>query len=294
MDALYVSMTGGRASKLLCFVFDHGARSPAAVAKVIPDPRFAQGLRHEVSVLAEVRERALPDDVAAALPLAPLAADTVDGDFIAVEPVDELARHTGAENRDTALRWLERFHRATRTEATAWDAGDTERLLASARYAWEQTRPQRAGALLAELERRSAGLHGSAVDRCTSHGDFWRGNIASWGGSLRVFDWEWAEHGATPFLDLWAYELAPLLNRSWDGGSELVDALARASDNVRTAIAARGLPEDFAAVTLAPMLAELAFRFRRDRGIAGGSEARFARMLPAVERLMEAGSPRAS
>jgi hypothetical protein len=39
-------------------------------------------------------------------------------------------------------------------------------------------------------------------------------------------------------------------------------------------------------VTLAPMLADLAFRVRRDRGIPGGSEARFARMLPAVERLI--------
>ena len=34
------------------------------------------------------------------------------------------------------------------------------------------------------------------------------------------------------------------------------------------------------------MLAELAFRFRRERGIPGGSEARFARMLPVVERVM--------
>lgn len=293
MDPLFVSMTGGRASKLLCFVFDRDARAPGAVAKVIPDSRFAQGLRREVRVLDELRERGLPQEVTSALPAAPMAASTVGDDFVVVEPVDELASLTGSADRDTALRWLERFHRATTTETRAWAPEDTERLLASARYAWERARPAQAAVLLDRLEQLSAVLHGAQVGRCTVHGDFWRGNLAARDGALRIFDWEWAEHDAAPFLDLWAYELAPLVERPWQtGGSELTDALDGARHAVRSELAARGLPGAFADATFAPAVAELAFRFRRERGIAGGSEARYAGMMPAVERLLaaEAGS----
>jgi hypothetical protein len=289
-DGLFVSTTGGRASKLLCFVFDRGAESPAAVVKVVPDRRYATGLRREVRVLAEIRGgAALPDDVAAALPPAPIAIDELDGDFVVVERVDSLAGATGGEDRAAALGWLERFHLATADATRPWGADDTERLLARARYAWERTRPQRLSAVLDELAGRSSELHGTAVARCSSHGDFWRGNIAHGADSLRVFDWEWAELDSTPFLDLWSYELTPLLDRSWERDSELVDALGRAERNVEAGLAARGLPARFAAATLAPALAELAFRFRRERGIAGGSETRFARMLPAVERRLGLG-----
>jgi hypothetical protein len=287
MDPLFVSMTGGRASKLLCFVFDRDARAPGAVAKVIPDSRFAQGLRREVRVLDELRERGLPQEVAAALPAAPIAARTVGHDFVVVEPVDELGRLTGSADRDTALRWLERFHGATTSDTRAWAPEDTERLLASARYAWEHARPAHAAEVLGQIERLSAELHDAKIGRCTLHGDFWRGNLAASGGALRVFDWEWAEHDAAPFLDLWAYELAPLVERPWQSGdSELMDALEGARHAVRGELTARGLHGGFADATFAPALAELAFRFRRDRGIAGGSEARYARMMPAVERLL--------
>ena len=289
MDSLFVSMTGGRASKLLCFVFDRDSRSPAAVAKAIPDPRFAEGLRHEVRVLEELRQRDLPADVVAALPLAPIATRTVGADFVVVDPVDDLTPATGGEDRAGALAWLERFHRATTSEARAWSSADTARLVASARYAWERARPAEADQVAGRLDRLSSELHGAPVARCTLHGDFWEGNIAARDGMLRLFDWEWAEHDAAPFLDLWTYELAPLVERSWHNGDrELGDALSGASASVRSETAARGLPERFAAATLAPALAELAFRFRRERGVPGGSETRLARMMPAVERLLEA------
>ena len=295
MDSLFVSMTGGRASKLLCFVFDPDSGSPAAVSKAIPDPRFAEGLRHEVRVLEELRRRELPPDVAAAMPVAPITTRTVEGDFVVVDPVDDLTPATGGEDRGAALAWLERFHRATTSESRAWEAADTERLLASARYAWERVRPAEAEQVAGRLERLSGELHGVPVERCTVHGDFWEGNIAARDGMLRIFDWEWADHDAAPFLDLWTYELAPLVERSWqDGDPELLHALSNASEAVRSAIAARGLPEGFAGATLAPALAELAFRFRRERAVAGGSEARLARMMPAVERLLETEAGSAS
>ena len=286
MDALFVSMTGGRASKLLCFVFDPGAGHPAAVAKVIPDRRYGEGLRREVRVLEEVRERRLPEEVASALPAAPLAAATVEGDFVVVEPIDRLAHATRTDDRAAALGWLERFHRATTTTTRPWGEADTDQLVARAGYAWGRARPERRGAVVAELSRLSDELHGTPVARSAVHGDFWGGNIAYCRGSLRIFDWEWGEVEATPFVDVWAYELAPLVERSWNGSAELAEALARASRRVETAVAARNLPQRFAALTLAPMLADLGFRFRRERGIPGGSEERFARMLPAVERVM--------
>jgi hypothetical protein len=285
MDAVFVSTTGGRASKLLCFVFDAGVPSPAAVAKVVPDRRYADGLLREARVLAELRSPSeLPDDVAAALPPAPIATELLDRDFVVVEPADELAAATGSEDRAAALGWLERFHEATASEIRPWDEDDTARLVAHVRYAWERERPEQLAAVLEELARLSAELHGTPVARCASHGDFWRGNIALRDGSLRVFDWEWAELDSTPFLDLWSHELTPLLDRVWERDAELLDALAHASSSVEAGLAARGLPPRFARATLAPMLAELAFRFRRERGIAGGSETRFARMLPAVEQ----------
>jgi hypothetical protein len=288
MDALFVSMTGGRASKLLCFVFDPGAPSPSAVAKVVPDPRYSAGLAHEVHALEALRARALPPDVAAAVPAAPIATSTLGGDFVVVEPVDPLAPATGSNDREAALAWLERFHRTTSTVTRDWDEHDTADLVARTGYAWERARPERRSAVLGEVERASAELHGTPVPRGASHGDFWHGNIAHRDGSLRVFDWEWAEAEAEahPFLDLWTYELAPLVERSFDGDDELAGALSAASANVEAGLAVRALPARFATATLAPMLADLAFRTRRDRGIPGGSEARFARMLPAVERVI--------
>jgi Phosphotransferase enzyme family len=286
MDALFASMTGGRASKLLCFVFDPGAAAPSAVAKVIPDPRHAAGLAHEVRALEAVRARDLPPDVAAAIPAAPIATGTLGGDFVVVEPVDPLAPATGSDDRDAALGWLERFHRETTTDTRAWDEADTADLAARAGYAWERERPDLRSAVLDRVERAGAELHGTPVPRSASHGDFWRGNIAHRDGTLRVFDWEWAAAEAHPFLDLWTYELAPLVERRFDGTDELVGALEAASGNVEAGLAVRGLPPRFAAATLAPMLADLAFRVRRDRGIPGGSESRFARMLPAVERVI--------
>ena len=287
MDALFVSMTGGRASKLLCFVFDRDSGSPAAVAKAIPDPRFDEGLRREVRVLDELRRRELPPDVATALPPAPIATRTVGGDFVVVDPVETLTPAVGDEDRAGALAWLERFHRATTSAARDWSAGDTERLLAGVRYGWERARPAETDQVVSRVERLSGVLHGVTVDRCTVHGDFWEGNIAARDGVLRIFDWEWAGHDAAPFLDLWTYELAPLVEQALPD-PELLDALSSASGAVRSGLAARGLPERFALVTLAPALAELAFRFRRERGVGGGSETRLARMMPAVERLLEA------
>ena len=234
MDPLFVSMTGGRASKLLCFVFDRDARAPGAVAKVIPDSRFAQGLRREVRVLDELRDRGLPQEVAAALPAAPMAAHTVGDDFVVVEPVDELGPFTGTADRDTALRWLERFHRATTSETRPWAPEDTDRLRASARYAWERA-PPRAGRRRARPDRTAQCRAARREDR-PLHGPrrLLARQLAARDGAVRVFDWEWAEHDAAPFLDLWAYELAPLVERSWQsGGSELMDALEGARHAVR-------------------------------------------------------------
>lgn len=249
------SPSGAATTKATCFAFPRGADAPTRVVKAMADPRFDERLRREYDVLAAVRAQ-LPSD--GALPDPPLFTGQIDGSHVAVEAFDSRASGTGAATREQAFEWLRSFRRATTTATAPWGDADTERAVTHLPDA-------------ADARRQLAELNGLAVPRCASHGDFWRGNVAFADGALRVFDWEWAQLDARPFLDVWSWEIADLL----DGrAADLNAALIRVEDELRR----DAIDPRFARATLAPSIAELGFRSREATGAPGPAEER-ARVL---------------
>jgi hypothetical protein len=124
-----------------------------------------------------------------------------------------------------------------------------------------------------------AGLPVSAV-----HGDFWRGNVAERDGAVRVFDWEWARMSGRPLFDVWAYELADLLERAQAGDDpgQLREAADDSAERVRAELAARGIAEDFAGAAALPALAVLGFRMRELTGHPGPAEPAAGRLFGAL------------
>jgi hypothetical protein len=226
--------------------------------------------------------------VADALPLRPLDIGRLRGRDAVVEPVDELARHTGAEDRSASMRWLAAFHRATEEGREPWDQEDVRAGRELVADAWARAGRDTGPQVTAETVRLGEKLRGSPTPRCAMHGDFWSGNIAYSAGAMRVYDWEWGRRRAGPFFDLWTYELAELRNLAGRRPHEVEPTLRSALRRVSDALAARGLNPAFARATLAPAIAEMGFRIRRLTGEAGGNEAGSVAVMVAVERLLAA------
>jgi hypothetical protein len=287
--ALY-SPTGVSNSKAACFVFQSRSAEPALVVKAMPERRFADRLRHETEIVEAIRNRMAGAPGAAALPLRPLLADAVQGDYVVVQAVDPLAAWTGAAFGPEALAWLRGFQAATTLSTVPWSAGDTHAALEPVRYAWERARPQAAPAVTERAEALLRALEAQPVPRCAVHGDFWAGNIAQRGPELRVYDWEWARADGAPFFDLWTSELGVLRERAEKGEAELLSSLRAALARVEDELRRRALDDRFALATLPPSLGELAFRVRRATGVAGGAEAESARLMDATAVLLGANT----
>jgi hypothetical protein len=284
--ALY-SPTGQSNSKIACFTFPGGSEEPDLVVKAMPERRFSDRLRHETEAVEAIRRRVPADGaVAAALPLAPLVAETVAGDYVVVQPVDPLASATGSGTEAAPLAWLQAFQAATTRTSAPWSATDIAAGLDLVRDAWGRARPAAVGALAARAEALLRGLEGQQVSRCAVHGDFWSGNVAQRGDALRVYDWEWTRDTGTPFFDLWTWELGPLRRRAERAEGDLVEPLAAASERVAAQLRDHGADPRFALATLAPSLAELTFRVRRATGRAGGAEAESALLMDAAAELL--------
>jgi len=253
---LVLYSVGHTTSKASCFVFEGDAPHPVAVVRIAPGDRAAN-LRSEVVMIEAVRrEAAARAGVSAALPAGPLFSGEIDGDYVVVLPADPLAPATGREDRAAALRWLHELQDATRAGNALW--GDEEVSLAAdaVRRAWRAAGREVPSHLLHRLDD----LRGAPFFRCAVHGDFWRGNIASDRGRIRVYDWEWARLGGQPFLDLWVYELSELRLAARRGRLGADRPLEPALVRVQAGLADRGLDPRFAVATLAPSLAELALR----------------------------------
>jgi hypothetical protein len=285
--ALY-SPTGQSNSKVTCFAFAPGCREPELVVKAMPERRFEERLRHETEIVESLRRR-LPAGGAAAdaLPLAPLFARTLAGDYVVAQPVDPLASSTGTRAEPGApLAWLRAFHAGTTRAWTPWSPADTAAQLDAVRHAWSRARPDAAEAEVARARARLREVEGLPVPRCAVHGDFWSGNLARRGERLRVYDWEWARESGTPFFDLWTWELGPLRRRAERGDGDLAAALTAAHARVAAELHARGGDPRFAAATLAGALGELTFRVRRATGVPGGAEAESALLMDAAAALL--------
>jgi Phosphotransferase enzyme family len=286
--ALY-SATGQSLSKAACFVFEEGADEPLLVVKVMPEPGYADRLRHETEIIESFRQGLGPSAPAAdALPLAPSFAGTVGADYVVVQGADPLAAGTGLVTRPAdALAWLREFQAGTTTTVRPWVGEDSEAALEPVRYAWERARPEHAAGVITRARRLLQALEGRLVPRCGVHGDFWRDNIAQVGGRLRIYDWEWAEPEGPPFFDLWTSELGLLRRQAEEGRPRLLEALGEALARVSVELDRRGLDARFAPATLAPSLGHLVFRVRRATGVPGGAETESVRLLAAAEALLE-------
>ena len=285
--ALY-SPTGQSLSKAACFVFEEDAEEPMLVVKAMPEPRYADRLRHETDIVEAFRRQlGLSSSPTAALPLPPLFAGTVAGDYAVVQPVDSLAAGTGRlGDPAAALAWLREFQEGTTSAVRAWGEADTEVALDPVRYAWRRGRPASAAIVIARAERLLQALEGQPVRRCGVHGDFWRDNIARRDGRLRIYDWEWAQREGPPFFDVWTSELGLLRRQAEVGETDLLEPVGQALARVSAEQSRQGVDPRFALATLAPSLGSLVFRVRRAFGLPGGAETESVRLMAAVESLL--------
>lgn len=276
------SPTGMTLSKITCFVFERDDAAPKVVVKAMPERRHAERLRHETEFVEALRSR-LSRERALVLPLRPLWAGDLDGDYLVVQAVDPLAGATGHGTRPAALRWLRGFQAETTEGFEPWSAADTRVAREHVRHAWGRVRQQSEPAVSARVAALLGALHGQAVRRCAIHGDFWRGNVAESYEGLRVYDWEWSKLACNPFVDLWTYELAELRQRAERERLDLSRALEAALERVRTELRAQEVDARFALASAAPVLAWLAFRVRNATGVPGGGEDASARLMAALE-----------
>lgn len=283
--ALY-SGTGETYLKVTCFLFEEGATEPLLVIKMMPDERFAPRLHFETEVV-EVLRAALTGqpELTSTLPLAPLFAGEIAGDYLVAQPLDPLAAGEPPD-RETAIGWLRAFQGATGSPPAPWGSDDDERELWLVRDAWRRARPDREGTVAGRVAELLLELHGSPVSNCAVHGDFWLGNLARLDGKLRVYDWEWAELKGRPFFDIWMYELGELRQRAESGATRLEEPLAESLDRVRKALEERGIDARFALATLAPAIGLITFRERRATGQPGGGEESSRHLMMAAEELL--------
>jgi hypothetical protein len=287
LRAAYVSIAGASLGKLLCFVFDNQHAEPVAAVKVMTERDQAPRLRRETEMIEALRRRVAGSPaVAAALPLPPLNAGDVDGEYVVVEPVDPLATHTGSGDRETAMRWLRAFQAEAGGPESRWGADDLVDTEDAVSWAWARARPGSQVTMLQKVRTLSERLEGTPLPRCAVHGDFWRGNLAQAAGVMRVFDWEYAELSGRPFFDLWSYELAEIRSRAADTAYEPATPLAEALERVSDELARRDIPREFAPLTLSASIAALTFRMRRATGRPGGNEAGSIRVMAAAEELL--------
>ena len=283
------SPTGSPLAKVTCFVFERDAADPTVVVKAMPQVAHAPRLEAEVAFVEAVRERlAGAPAVAAALPLAPLSVERHGGEPLVVQPVDPLAASTGLASREEITGWLVRFQESTTDAQAAWEEQETVAALEMVSFAWDVVRPQTRERVLARVLIALRELDGVSAPRCAVHGDFWRGNVASQNGQLRVYDWEWSRLGGRPFLDLWTVELGSLREEAQNGIADgrLHKECHAALKRVEQDLATRGLDPRFALATMAPSVAELSFRVRRLVGRAGGNESGAMRIMAVVEGLL--------
>ena len=279
------SPTGMALSKITCFVFERDEAAPSVVVKAMPERRHAERLRHETEFVECLRSR-LSREPALVLPLRPLWAGDLDGDYLVVQPVDPLAGATGRGQRPAALRWLRGFQAETTERFEPWSADDTCLAGEHVRHAWSRARAQSEPAVSSRVAELLGALQGQAVPRCAVHGDFWRGNLAQGDDGLRVYDWEWSRPEGDPFVDLWTYELAELRHRAERENLDLPRALEAALERVRTQLRAQDIDARFALASAAPVLGRLAFRVRRATGLPGGGEDASAKLMAALEPLI--------
>jgi hypothetical protein len=285
--ALY-SPTGQSLSKAACFIFEEDAEEPVLVVKAMPEPRYADRLRHETEIVEAFRRQlGALSPPAAALPLPPLFAGSAAGDYAVVQPIDALAAGTGQlGDPAAALAWLREFQDGTTIAVRAWGEADTEVALDPVRYAWRRARPASAAIVIARVERLLQALEGQPVRRCGVHGDFWRDNIAQRDGRLRIYDWEWARREGPPFFDVWTSELGLLRRQAEEGEPDLLEPVGQALARVSAEQSRQGVDPRFALATLAPSLGSLVFRVRRAFGQPGGAETESVRLMAAVESLL--------
>lgn len=286
------SPTGAPRTKVTFFVFEAGADEPTVVVKAMPEPNHAERLLHECEAVERVRERLAPvPDVQAALPLPPLGGTWSGPDYLVVQAVDPLAAYTGRAPRAVALDWLRRFQAATAEREEPWERRDDVAELAALEFGWRTARPESAQPVAERVQALLAELRGVPVPRSAVHGDYWRGNLASDLTRLRVFDWEWTRPLGPPFQDVWTYELGELREQAMAvPAEELDEAMQLALERVEQQLAEYGLDPRFALATLAPAIAELSFRVRRETGRPGGNELGAALVMESVEELL--GLPR--
>jgi hypothetical protein len=280
------SPSGAPDSKGTCFVFEPREREPTVVVKAMSDPRFAERLRRETESVELMRARLVDSpEIADALPLPPLYAGEIRGEYVVAQGLDPFARATGREDRPAALGWLRAFQRATTEDKKAWGPGDDERELGFVHDAWQRARSQSESAIVARVAELLRPLHGVAVRRCAVHGDFWRGNVASACDHLRVYDWEWFQLGGRPFFDLWLYEFGEL-RQTARRDVDLAAATARALERVRRELQTLGEDARFALATAAPSIGLITFRERHATGLPGSGEEESIRVMTAVEELL--------
>jgi hypothetical protein len=283
--ALY-SPSGAPTGKANLFVFERGRREPTALAVAMARSALDGRLRYEVEAVEAIRTRVGDSaEVTGALPLPPLRAAEVGGRYVVVFPIDPLASRTGVEDRERASDWLLAFQAATASSPAS--AIDRERELAVIEEAWSILRPDRTERVLRWASNELERLADLSFRPCGVHGDYWRGNIASDGGALRVYDWEWWRESDHPLFDPWTYELADV--RWWaesdPGGLEA--ALGSSLERIEAEAEARGLERAAARALLLSVLGELAVRGRRVSGRQSPPEIPYARVMAAAERLLE-------
>lgn len=288
LDAPSVVVWSGSAdpgAKANAFVWEGARADPVLVVRQLPDRRRSHRLRREHEMVAAVRARlAGHRELLAPLPEPALHAGELGGVFLTAERVDPLGGVAAEDPRDRVGPWLAGLQRATGA-AARWTAADTAGAVDRVARAWELLRPARVAEVAARARRLLEELEGTPAPRCVQHGDLWRGNVMTDGPRMRVYDWEWAELSAPPFLDLWTYDLAEHRHDALHGRGH-PRPLHAACAEVAEAVGALGVDRRFALASLAPALAQLTCRSRWEDAVPSGSEEGSIPAMAAVERLL--------
>ena len=281
---------GGAHPKLHCFVFAEDGTEPLAVVKVMAMRGESAHLEREADNVELIRTRLRDSgELLEALPVQPLWAGMVAGDFVVVEPIDPLAAYTGHADRETTLHWLRGFAAGTAAGDHFWSEADEDELVRMTGDAWRRARPEQVEPVLRQLRDLGSRLRGSGAPRCAVHGDFWRGNVAGNRDAMRVYDWEWLQLEGWPFFDIWTFELGELRQDAILGASDFADPLAGALGRVRRELERRGIDPGFGLPTLPPTLGRLTYRVRTEMGGPHAAELDSGRILAAAEELLLAG-----